>query len=253
MLGIAVVAAVLPCSCALLVQEQGAATSSSRFSQVLPLNRQTFDGNVLEGDRVDNWVVFFCVDWYQPCADMVFDYFLLAEVHSNTLNQNSLFRDVVRFATVDCTVDKVLCNKQDVEMYPTVVHYKGGKPVRSRSGSRGSLEKWLAKELPSGGEAGAAAEAPLLSEAERALALRCIAAFAALLALFVWSVGQGADLWLAYTMARSRQHPDQHLKRRSEAPRQPAPVAAAAAAAAGGGLARRLPQDWARERAGVVL
>jgi len=65
-----------------------------------------------------------------------------------------LFSRKTRFAQVDCAVDKVLCNSQSVETYPTVVHYRRGGRVGqwSQSGRKmqkelASFEKWATKQM----------------------------------------------------------------------------------------------------------
>uniref|UniRef100_A0A7S4R8T5 Thioredoxin domain-containing protein n=1 Tax=Alexandrium monilatum TaxID=311494 RepID=A0A7S4R8T5_9DINO len=237
-----VTTALLSCSLAASGQE---AVVSTRFEPVVPLNRRTFGGNVLTGDRVDHWMVLFCVDWYEPCEELFGTYLGLAEEHNKALNGGSVLRDVVRFASVDCAVDKVLCNEQLVDNYPTVVHYKGGVRVKAWTGKPAKLAKWLGKELPSSTDGAAVATAPLLSEEERTLVMRLVASFAAFIALFIWAVGQGADLWLTYTATRSQQHPAKPSKQES--------TPDSGAAGSGGRLVRRLPQDWARERGSVVL
>lgn len=240
--------AALPCSAAAaLVQET--AISSSRAGPVAPLNRLTFGGNVLTGDRVDHWVVLFCVDWYRACEEAMDEYIVQAEDFSRSLNQGSLWRDVVRFASVDCAVDKVLCNEQLVDTYPMVAHYAGGTSVARRRWSRYTLAKWFHKDLLDQGVA-----KPLLTDEERALALRVLASFGALVVLFLWSVSQGADLWLYYSTMRAQQPtPRTPCKREREAPCQQAPAEPSAAPPSGGVVARRLPQDRAQERGSLFL
>jgi len=59
----------------------------------------------------------------------------------------------VRFAEVDCAVDKALCNDNKVEMYPSVAHFEGGK-LSSRwelssdaTSLSGDVSKWVRKVL----------------------------------------------------------------------------------------------------------
>mmetsp|Transcript_20148 Transcript_20148/g.56740 ORF Transcript_20148/g.56740 Transcript_20148/m.56740 type:complete len:262 (+) Transcript_20148:112-897(+) len=203
---ICALAAVLRSSVA--APEQEAVVSASRFGPVVPLNRRTFGGNVLEGTHVDHWVVLFCVDWFEPCQEAFAPYMSLAEEHSKRLNQGSLLRDVVRFGMVDCAVDKVLCNEQSVQQYPTVHHYQGGKRVATWVGGRATdaekLAKFLNKHLGSAAVAAKPQEA-LASEGSEAggLAVRLVpgeravdfALVALVLALNAWAVFNNPQLW----------------------------------------------------------
>merc|ERR1719343_1688330 len=56
-------------------------------------------------------------------------YLDLANSFERKLNANSLLQLPVRFAEVDCRVDKVLCNEQLVDWYPEIVHYRRGEMV----------------------------------------------------------------------------------------------------------------------------
>lgn len=120
------------------------------------LNRVNFAGNVLEnhGEGPEHWVVFFCADWFEPCQGLQDAFTAAARKHGRP-SDDDLFSRPVRFADVDCAVDKVLCNTQEVETYPTVVHYHKGNRVSDWSyGGRAKLDleakqfnKWLTKEM----------------------------------------------------------------------------------------------------------
>lgn len=108
----------------------GSATlSSAAQSKSLVLNRNTFDGNVKGGKTVDNWFVMFCVDWYKPCQNLHSSFSDHAANYESELNGDAMLSLPVRFAEVDCTVDKVLCNANSVEAYPQVIHYHRGEQV----------------------------------------------------------------------------------------------------------------------------
>merc|ERR1719219_3046855 len=80
-------------------------------------------------------------------------YTVLAERYDLKENGDAeLLRSIVRFAAVDCAVDKVLCNTQLVDDYPALRHYREGKIHASwrPSGKRNLPEAvmaWLNKTL----------------------------------------------------------------------------------------------------------
>jgi len=126
---------------------------------VTMLNRFTFD-NTVQQEHVDHWVVLFCVDWYQVCQGLQNGYRATAQHWEQALSYNatSWQKSAVRFAEVDCATDKALCNENNVQSYPTVLHFKGGKLVKnweltqsaSETGMqavRTALSSWIAKEL----------------------------------------------------------------------------------------------------------
>jgi len=205
---------------------------------VAKLNKRTFSGNVLKGELVRDWFVFFCVDWYPPCEVLRESYDVLGQVHHTAINDGMLLRSKVRFAQVDCAVDKVLCNEQSVEMYPTVNHYHAGNLTAAWTGdgkNDGSrLTKWLSKQLPGDSE-----PAPLLTQAERRAILRVLGGCAALLAMFIWSIGRGADFWELW---RSQRAQPSKVKEGVAEPAQPE-----------GHLVRRLPREWWVERGSLEL
>eukprot|EP00418_Pyrodinium_bahamense_P075007 CAMPEP_0179060102 /NCGR_PEP_ID=MMETSP0796-20121207/25692_1 /TAXON_ID=73915 /ORGANISM="Pyrodinium bahamense, Strain pbaha01" /LENGTH=258 /DNA_ID=CAMNT_0020756873 /DNA_START=116 /DNA_END=892 /DNA_ORIENTATION=+ len=232
------------------------ASSSSRRDSLAPLNRRTFGGNVLTGGHVDHWVVLFCVDWFPVCEEIQESYMDLARHFETALNNGALLRDVVRFASVDCAVDKVLCNEQLIDDYPTVVHYSKGKQGEAWTRSTGKLPNWLEKELlisratgnPHSG--GSSSILPWLSEEDRRLVARVLASVATLIIVFIWAVGHGTDLWLAAMSAQPQSHTKKESKQ--ELMQQGPPEAADVAE---GRAARRLPlpQEWACERGSLEL
>jgi len=143
-----VVAAALSC----LAGARGAATPPS----IATLNRVTFTGNVFghrEGEGPDGWVVLFCAEWFETCQNFEATFLETAAMYGNA-SQDNLFSRNTRFAKVDCAVDKVLCNSQDVEAYPTAVHYRRGGRAGEWSQSGRPIEKevksfkkWLDKQM----------------------------------------------------------------------------------------------------------
>lgn len=129
---------------------------------VLGLNSYTFAGNVLAGPKsqlASHWVVIFCPNWWEPCQNIEQPFASHAAEWQGRLNKDLLSSEV-RFAKVDCATDKVLCNAEGVDAYPTVNHYMGGERVAKWSGGQQTdtarLAKWLQKHLM---EAAAAAHA----------------------------------------------------------------------------------------------
>lgn len=123
----------------------------------LALNRFTFEGNVLPVPgsgkyNVENWVVVYCLDWFEPCRDLAPMWSTLSSEWQGRLN-NGWITHKVRFARVDCAVDKVLCNERNVHGYPTIQHFHQGKVASSIQGFRSAndmktrLTKWLTKNL----------------------------------------------------------------------------------------------------------
>jgi len=104
--------------------------ASSR-DEVLSLNRWTFQGNIHGGD-VDNWIVVFCLSWYEPCQEALPVYQRLASEWQEKMDDGEMLRTNVRFAHVDCTTQRVLCNEQDAHDYPRIVHYRNsdGSPIK---------------------------------------------------------------------------------------------------------------------------
>jgi hypothetical protein len=117
-------------------------------SKVALLNRVTFNKTVSQ-KHVDNWIVLYCVDWWELCQGIWDDYKTLAAYWERNLvaNASSWQSTAIRFAEVDCTTDKALCNDNKVEEYPTVQHFRAGKLVRGWELSDGatSLSKDIAK------------------------------------------------------------------------------------------------------------
>jgi thioredoxin-like negative regulator of GroEL len=121
---------------------------------VAMLNRHTFNSSVQQ-DLVDHWVVLFCVDWLDHCQSLWHDYRRMAAHWEKVMGPaaSSWQSTAVRFAEVDCAVDKALCNENNVQMYPSVVHFKGGKfdgewelSEDATSLSR-DVSKWVGKVL----------------------------------------------------------------------------------------------------------
>mmetsp|Transcript_147 Transcript_147/g.325 ORF Transcript_147/g.325 Transcript_147/m.325 type:complete len:266 (+) Transcript_147:111-908(+) len=109
---------------------------------VVELNSVLFAGNALQsmGGGSEQWVVAFCPSWWEPCNQL--DAFL-AEIGAASQDLNSDFTAKVRFAKVDCAKEKVLCNQENVETYPTIAHYKDGRQTRRKSLSTKKMQAHL--------------------------------------------------------------------------------------------------------------
>eukprot|EP00927_Polykrikos_kofoidii_P050295 TRINITY_DN44202_c0_g1_i1.p1 TRINITY_DN44202_c0_g1~~TRINITY_DN44202_c0_g1_i1.p1 ORF type:complete len:257 (-),score=49.48 TRINITY_DN44202_c0_g1_i1:40-810(-) len=126
--------------------------ASSSDEALAVLNRYVFGVNVLTcntGCDVDNWVVLFCVSWLEGCQAMKQSFESTAELVQDEQNADAMIRRRVRFAEVDCATDKVLCNEQLVDGYPTVVHYRRSVRVSewvpSVKGTSG-FHAWVSEE-----------------------------------------------------------------------------------------------------------
>jgi len=130
-------------------------TSENLALSTLALNRITFNGNVLHAGEhapTSHFIVSFCVPWWEPCKTFGRPFQQLGSEWERGLNRD-LLTLAVRFAVVDCAVDKVLCNEQGVESYPEVIHYNGGEQVAKFVGTQRKdaerLQKWLKQQLES--------------------------------------------------------------------------------------------------------
>lgn len=139
-------------------------TKANPYS-LLELNRHTLAGNILRPSdghhNAAHWVVVFCPGWWEPCQAFSEPFMQIGAERQRTLN-TALFTQEVRFAKVDCATEKVLCNEQGVEQYPTVHHYSGGGRVATwRGGRQGdvkSFTKWVNKQLHAVAKDAASAE-----------------------------------------------------------------------------------------------
>lgn len=225
---------------------------------VVQLNRQTFGGNVLAQEGYSrHWMVLFCVDWYPPCQALDAPYMGMAENYSQVLNKNVLFENFVRFGSVDCAVDKVLCNEQSIQTYPVVAHYAEGQQLKQWTGGseqrdQKSFRKWLHNELLDA-KLKATEVKPLFTMEERRVVFKMLASFAASLSLLVWAVGRGADLWLLYTARHNKgkqpkaavDKADKQDLSQEQQSKNTSPL--------GDHMKRCLPEEWAAQRGTVEL
>ncbi|CAE8632735.1 unnamed protein product [Polarella glacialis] len=209
--------------------------------QVLELNQHIFAGNALQpmGGGSEQWVISFCPQWWEPCQQLEPIFSDLAASWQSRLNTDD-FTLQVRFAHVDCAIDKVLCNEQGVEDYPTLAYYKGGRQVsqapRYGRDMRKQLGAWVDKVLTPNSEVAAAAvgSASLLKSlwpGEHVYALDIALTLAALVAS-LRLVGCNPELWQYTSSACCASNAAGAAQEGIEA-RQPP-----------GSWARILPQEW---------
>jgi len=223
---------------------------------VLGLNHYTFPGNVLSGPKhASHWVVVFCPNWWEPCQNIAKPYADLATEWQGRLNQDLLTSEV-RFAHVDCAVDKVLCNEQDVDGYPTVNLYVGGqrtaKWMSNQKNDVESLTKWLNKRLGA------------ISDSSK-IAAGNTGGIHEVLSSYLVPGGRAADvllalLGLAASFRLVLSNPELWEKGGSSRAARAGPTAtpatsdAAGSAPAGGSRLRRLlPEEWRASRGSVEL
>jgi len=240
-------------------------TAVSDTGSVPVLNRVTFRGNVFdETARTEHWVVFFCVDWYKPCQHLRPSYLALASDWERELNKNQLLQLSVRFAEVDCAVDKVLCNDQLVEMYPALVHYHRGKRVGYWENGGGKVEKedkkmhdWIENEMSFSmvevqQDLIGSNETKDVHQHPLATAIRFAPLAAAIVGMMVWIFTVGAEVVRGFQDLSSKSV--LRLRRASstswaEDLKKPALRQQKTPES----LRQRLPESWARERQRIEL
>jgi len=230
-------------------EEKEDTVAETLLSPVLKLNHMTFGGNVLQPpggtEYVGQWIVSFCPSWWEPCQRIATPYAEMTSTWQAKLNTALLTREV-RFATVDCAIDKVLCNEQNVESYPTVHRYKDGKRVASWSGGRKDdpdrLAKWLQRQLADASKPAPGADGGLSAKlsqnfwpGDRVLDLLLVLA---VLALNFRAICSNPSL--------SQKQPSVATSRQSVRHAQPAQIQVP-------GTERFLPQTWAAGRPGLWL
>jgi len=215
----------------------------------LRLNAQTFVGNVFTTELTEHWVVGFCPNWWEPCQNLQLPFDQMSLDWERKLN-TALLSKTVRFAVVDCATDKVLCNEQEVEQYPTVHHYHKGKRVASWRGGRKNdaeqlakfLTKQLAKRVVTEPEEPAEGLAQQLLPGDHAIDL-CLVLF--VLSVNIWAVFSNTSLWQKPTEAALEEPCVEAVQ---------APEASSMESASNvKSVERFLPQEWNVDRNGIDL
>lgn len=229
------------------------AKKSSQY--VASLNSHSFQGNIAS-DFVENWMIMFCVDWYAPCVEMHRSYMVLAEKYASKHNgEMELLRSNVRFATVDCAVEKVLCNTQLVDDYPTLRHYREGKVHASWKG-RGKLNEskavtaWLDKTLTAPAPQADLTDSTssFLTAPERMLLMRLVASGVATATAIWWSVSRGVELWVAAASVPRRGGCTQQSTKSGCAGNCRETDDSDVKHATGNGVEPKLPREWLQRR-----
>jgi len=226
----------------------------------LSLTSKSFDSVVTKIEAgTEEWVVFFCVEWLEQCQEMRRVFRSLGNSFERTLNANRIWAPAVRFAEVDCAADKVLCNTQNVEWYPTVQHYIGGKSMQAWHGKLGRNQKSMDKEVQKlstwlqsrlGPNRKVKEE---VSVVPKPSLLRLIPFSMALAAMMAYVIGLSLGLWQnCQEMVWGR---TELVKESSTSCSREQALALALAAGdqASVRIARRLPAEWADQRRCIEL
>merc|ERR1712107_165691 len=103
-------------------EAQAPEVNSHMLVSPLDLNRVLFNGNVMNPNhnayQASDWMVSFCPHWWGPCNTIAISFDQLGREWEAKVNTRFYQKDL-RFGRVDCATDKVLCNEQTVESYPT--------------------------------------------------------------------------------------------------------------------------------------
>ncbi|KAI3379249.1 hypothetical protein SNEBB_008379 [Seison nebaliae] len=67
------------------------------------------------------WFVDFFAPWCPPCMQLIPQFRRAAQ------NIKSLYREQVKFGTVDCTVNSAICNKYSIRSYPSLMFFNGSE------------------------------------------------------------------------------------------------------------------------------
>lgn len=216
------------------------------FNPLTSLNRVNFGQSVLEESRngVQRWVVLFCLDWFDQCQALERPFAAMGTQWEGALNEG-LFSTEVRFATVNCAADKVLCNDQNITRFPMVKLYHDHAAVASWAGQRDykknmvGLTQWMQKHLGSiaAGEPKDVPEDLNLLEWALSMVAGRSGGFLDILVMVFTVLG---NAWVVSRNPEFRAEPAWSGKQ------QPEPEFE-------GSIGRFLPTDWAIERASVEL
>lgn len=239
--------------------------AGEKLSPPLKLLAPAFDSVVKAENGPDEFVVFFCVSWLEQCQDLLAEFRRRGSVLEGKLNEQQIFAPKVRFAEVDCAEDKVLCNREGVETYPTITRYlHGGSKRHVWTGSLGQKHSVAEKAMLGWMNAniGVNVDAPVPEELSSADPLRWAARFGSFIAVIITLVKTGLDvlqstLEAARVSAGGASAEEEAKQAALRARREQAAVARQAADAAADApscrMTRRLPQAWAMQRSQLDL
>jgi len=220
------------------------------------LNRFTFKGNVLEGtgDIVEHWIVMFCSGWHEKCQGLLPSYELLGVQWENKLNK-AVMSTSVRFAKVDCATEKALCVSLDIDDYPSVVHYHNQQRIASWHGGAPGLVRFVKQELEGKKKRPSRASTPAQSrkssvceEASQPLVSATTGEqwgpFLRAVCLSLLVVAAARSVWVLLSARVSR-----NMKSLQTGPTMSQQLYRAPSTS----VTACLPEEWARERATIVL
>jgi len=231
----------------------------------LKLLGSTFDAMNSEVSGIEQSIVFFCVEWLEQCADLREEFRILGRTLSRKFNAKSLLAPRVRFAEVDCGEDKVVCNNQQVETYPTVAFYVKGKRYKVWEGSLGAPRKkrhqsmidWLHSHVGLAWQPLSTEETEdeeddeptLLGQLRWAASLGAAIAVCIVMARYLFELVQSAIAAQRAAEGRTWEKAVEKKQTRGEA----RTAALAAANTPSCRMARRIPQDWVGQRNKIDL
>ena len=204
----------------------------------LQLTGVSFD-KVVKNDDTQR-VVFFCVDWLDECEEMKYEFRKMAMQRWQVAP--------LRYAEVNCAKEKVLCNKEGVQTYPSVNRYVNGRRVQVWQGDLGSpnlqvqqkeLLTWIRSSYTEVEKADQEVEEQMAENFRLAVDLVVLAALLLAFIKLCMNMIRSAHNALAETDKARHAHLKQealHLAFRPSCR-----------------LARRLPQSWAAERGIIEL
>jgi len=229
-------------------------------SPVLELNSYTFAGNVLRGpesQHASHWVVIFCPNWWEPCKNIEGPFAGQATEWQGRLNQDLLSSEV-RFAKVDCATDKVLCNEQEVEGYPTINHYVGGARVAKWSGGQKTdlerFPKWLKKQFAAITDSSGLAAAGSAAGLQEVLSSYLVPGErAADIGLVLLGLAASFRLVLSNPELWAKGSPSAPSAGTAGTPTTSSSAAARVEASGGARLRQALPEEWRADRRSMEL
>jgi len=231
----------------------------------LTLVGKHFDRVVRAADPTsEEWVVFFCVSWLDECQDLRDGFRRQSGILNAKLNgHDAAFLPRVRFAEVDCAEDKVLCNREQVETYPTILRLVRGERAQAWESNLGRSQQLLQKELaewmrthPGSAEPRLRSQAQEHPEETSVDSVRAAVDSAVTVVLLVAFVRMCLDI--TRSARRALQAPtenaeNENAKEQAKSPHATGAYQGSAASTPYCRMARRLPQDWVQQRDEIVL
>lgn len=217
----------------------------------LQLTGVTFDQ--VKADSAER-VIFFCVAWLDECEELKFEFRKMALQRWQVAP--------IRYAEVDCAREKVLCNREGVETYPSVNRYIHGRRVQVWQGSLGSpnlqsqqqeLLWWI--RSPAARLAANVVQDPGAAQqvmADLRSAVNVLVLISASMAFLKLCLNMMRSLQRLCRGALRPEHPKPPLQG-SEVTRSAFKEAMELANSPACRLARRLPQSWVVERGTIEL